>query len=278
MRRKFLATILLSSLVTSTLCAAMPIYSTNNYGKEISYKGEIAPILVHHWQGFYLGGNLGGKWGKLRVPVSTGSVVSPDLVIPEQTIEFNTHDKRLTGGVQLGFNAQHNCLVYGLEADFNAVRLKGKQDVGVVPQEVFVLGDSFSTHTNWESSLRARIGYATNNNWLFYATGGAAFLNIRAHANFIESTGGGIVFPASHGSETRTLVGGTIGVGGEYAFLDCWSVGAEYRYSAYRKKTFDLGTVAAIAVTPTTFIDTPVTAKVRVHTNEILAKINYKFA
>jgi opacity protein-like surface antigen len=48
--------------------------------------------------------------------------------------------------------------------------------------------------------------------------------------NFIPTVSGGVPFPGSTGSETKTLFGFTVGAGAAYALAPNWDIGAEYRY------------------------------------------------
>ena len=136
---------------------------------------------------------------------------------------------------------------------------------------VYTPHDSFKVLNRWTSSVRGRLGYAVKN-WLIYGTGGVAFANIKARANFIQTVIGGTIFPATAGSATHSLTGGTIGLGAEYAYTDNWSVGAEYRYTTYGKRSFEVGQVETLSTVFTT-----VTTKVRLDTNEVYFKFNYNF-
>jgi outer membrane immunogenic protein len=139
----------------------------------------------------------------------------------------------------------------------------------------FVPGDSFATHSHWEMSFRPRAGY-TWNKLLVYATGGLAFAGVYAKSNFIATTTGGVTFPASTGSDTHTLTGGTIGGGVEYAVLKKWRVAGEYRYSGYAHASFNLGTVAVTFNNPG-FTYAPARASVGLRTSEFIIKVNRKF-
>jgi opacity protein-like surface antigen len=77
------------------------------------------------------------------------------------------------------------------------------------------------------------------------------------------------------------LTGATIGAGGAYAFDKNWSIGGEYRYTAYQKADFALGGVAAICgnvnAGPITCFNQTVTGHNSLQTQEILFKLNYQF-
>ena len=75
----------------------------------------------------------------------------------------------------------------------------------------------------------------------------------------------------------------TIGAGGAYAFDKSWSIGGEYRYTAYQKADFGLGGVAGLcgtplgAVVPPVCFNQPVTGHKSLQTQEVLFKLNYQF-
>ena len=119
--------------------------------------------------------------------------------------------------------------------------------------------------------------------WFGYVTGGAAFTRVTMDGNFIATTVGGIPFPASAGSDSKTLAGFTVGAGALYALSQNWEVGAEYRYSQYQGADFGLGPVAAVCgfapggANVPTCVSTDVTGHKDLRTHEFLVKLNYRF-
>jgi outer membrane immunogenic protein len=245
---------------------------------------KAAPVVapVANWTGFYIGGNVGGEWGKFNDPLSVAGVTAFGLVAPPVTIPLTSKNSSFTGGGQIGYRWQTaSNWVVGIEGDLNWVDLKNSQILTLAQfpanNITFVPGDSFSVKTNWQSSIRGSVGYAWDR-FLAYVTGGVAFANTQASSNFIQTTSGGITFPASAGSQTKTLVGGTVGVGLAYALNKNWDIGAEYRYTSYNGSDFGLGTVAAIAAPGGgTFAFVPATSHVDLSTNEIRFRANYRF-
>lgn len=239
----------------------------------------VAP--VYNWTGFYVGGNVGGEWGRFNDPFAVAAVTAFGITAPAGTIPLSSTDSSFTAGGQIGYRWQSATRwVLGVEGDFNWVDLKNTQTL-TAPQIgagniTFVPGDSLSVKTNWQSSIRGSVGYAWDR-VLAYVTGGVAFANVEASSNFISTTSGAIVFPASAGSETKTLVGGTVGVGFAYAVTRNWDIGAEYRYTKYDGADFGLGTVAAIGAAGPTFAFTPATSHVDLSTNEVRFRANYRF-
>jgi outer membrane immunogenic protein len=139
---------------------------------------------------------------------------------------------------------------------------------------LFVAGDRFDLASDWQASARVRVGYAFDRT-LFYVTGGAAFTEVRAFTDWVPFG----IFPETITRTTRTLTGGTVGGGVEYAVTDHFTLGMEGRYTDYGTKRFDAGPLAVIAPpgAAVTFVRSNTYRDVRLETGEILFKANYKF-
>jgi outer membrane immunogenic protein len=237
-------------------------------------------VTVYNWSGCYIGANGGGKWartsGSLDVAGGTGAAgTAAAASVPFDGVTSSTG---IIGG-QVGCNwqAAGSSWVFGIEGDADAQRWSATRTiVRNVPPSI-IAGDSFDIRSDWQASLRGRIGYAWDR-WMLYATGGVAFTNAKVGSNFIPTVAGGVTFPATVVSESKTLVGPTAGLGLEYAFSNNWSLGVEGRYSWYGTQTYNAGLVAALGLAPAgpfTFVQA--TQTYRVETLEVTARLNYKF-
>jgi outer membrane immunogenic protein len=272
MKKLFLAISGLAMATASASAADMAV-------KAPAYKAP--PMEVFSWTGFYIGGDVGGEWGRFRDTLSVPAVTAFGVTAPAVTIPLGSNNSSFTGGGQIGYRWQSpSNWVLGVEGDFNWVELKNTQTLtaALLPPTnlTFVAGDSLSLKTNWESSIRGSVGYAWGH-FLAYVTGGVAFANVQASSNFIATTVGPFVFPASAGSQTKTLTGGTVGVGFAYAVNKNWDIGAEYRYTQYDGKDFAVGSVAALAGPGGALAFVPATAHSDLTTNEVRIRANYKF-
>ena len=108
---------------------------------------------------------------------------------------------------------------------------------------------------------------------MIYATGGAAFTNVTVGTNFIAIG----IFPATLASDSKTLVGATVGGGLEYAFTNNFSAGIEGRYSWYGSQTFNGGLLATV-FTPATgaFTFAAASQTYKLDTFEVMGKLNFK--
>ncbi len=234
------------------------------------YKAPVAPVPVFTWNGFYIGGNIGGKWADTSGSVDEAPSAAAGIPNGSSFPLGSTTASTFMGGGQVGYNWQTGPVVFGLEGDIDAQRWSTTLTVGTdFPPGTFnfISGDVFSVESRWQSSIRGRIGYAWDR-FLLYATGGVAFTDVRADANFAAFRGA----PATGATDSATLVGGTVGGGLEYAIWNNVSIGVEGRYTWYGNHTFNAGSVA---FTPTLFV--PVSQTIQLNTAEVLGKVNFRF-
>jgi len=243
MKRKFLHS-------SAMLIAAISTASAADLRQPVYTKAPPPPPPSCTWCGFYIGVNVGGKWARVEDNLTVGGT--------SLTFDRDTNSSWIAGG-QIGYNwqAPGSPWVFGIEGDIDAQDFNRSRTVGVTVGP-FVAGDVFSVESKWQASLRGRIGYAAWDRTLLYVTGGAAFTNVKATAALV----GVGTFSADD-----TRVGGTVGVGLEYAIWQNVSLGIEGRWSFYGDDTFNTGTLAAAAVAN----------RVNVDTAEVTGRLNFRF-
>jgi outer membrane immunogenic protein len=142
-------------------------------------------------------------------------------------------------------------VVLGLEADLDWANIKGSSLITPTIGGVAV-GGAFNASTliDWESTARARVGYASNN-VLLYATGGLALLEAKTT---ITTPGGAALCGGvlANCTGTSRQAGAALGGGLEYGFTPALSAKIEYLY------------VSAVSLSVS-------------HNNEIRAGLNYRF-
>jgi outer membrane immunogenic protein len=108
------------------------------------------PPVGMTWSGFYIGGNLGAAFNPNDLSIKDLS--------EEQDLSLRfSNDTDLIGGVHAGYNWQTGPWVLGIE--------------GVA---------DFANNINFLASARGRLGWGAGN-WLFYGTGGVAFIDSDNH-------------------------------------------------------------------------------------------------
>ena len=234
-----LGTLSLGAVLTPTFAADLPI------------QGQVVapPIVVpnFNWSGFYLGAQAG--WAQTSTNYDAGAAAAGATTV----VTLPTIDKTGgLGGLYAGYNYQAGQLVFGVEADANAMITGDSRYTAAT-------GDFITAHTNWVGSVRGRLGYAFDRT-LVYATGGLALADPKSTV-----TGTGY----SYGAGDSTRFGWTLGAGAEYALTDHWITGLEYRYTQFQSDTYTYP-VGSRSLGIVGF-------KQDVSVNQVTARISYKF-
>jgi outer membrane immunogenic protein len=207
------------------------------------YRPALAPVYT--WTGCYVGVQGGWAFGHSRHDSTAATAITHEFSI----------DGGLAGGT-LGCNYQIGLFVVGVEGDYSWVGKKGEGNDHLPPFSATAI-----SHTR-ESALwtaRIRLGFAPDDRWLVYVTGGYAGATVEAR---VVDTPLGIDF-----SESKTRSGWTAGLGVEWVFWGNWSAKAEYLYVGLNNASYFDGAPIGIAAR----------SNVLVVDNVIRAGINYRF-
>jgi len=206
-----------------------------------------APMMppAYSWTGFYIGVNGGGAWGESRYDF-TG--------VGTTTGNFNISGG-FVGGT-FGYNWQVTNWVLGIEGDIDAADIKGS---ALCPNPSFTC----AVKDEWLATVRGRLGFLVNPNWLIYGTAGLAVGGFK-HA--YTETRPGVATRATTDSDTRA--GWTAGGGVEYAFTRQWSLGVEYLYMDFGTSSLNEPVTGPVPSSAATFDD---------KSHVVRAKVNYKF-
>jgi outer membrane immunogenic protein len=249
--------------IAAIAAASAVTFTQNASAADLPVKAPLAPIASADWTGFYIGLNTGGS-------VGTGSA-SQDAVFSSTALGTNgllSSSNRYSpyGGVvggQLGYNKQISNWVVGVEADWQWTSQKAGSNACAPPATIAFFGagaDGFGYCLAADQKLtnfgtaRARGGILTNENLLWYLTGGLAWGTVKENLTFAGSanptifTGALQPGPFLGGSVgfSTTKVGWTLGAGVETKLGGGWSAKLEYLF-------VDLGSVTdtmAIAINP----------------------------
>jgi outer membrane immunogenic protein len=245
---------------------------------DMAVKARPMLVPIYNWTGCYIGLSGGAKGigtnDTVNIPAATGLAGAT----PASFLDLGRgeHETWLAGG-QVGCNYQSGNWVFGVEADAHAQRWGRTETLfGAVLPPLFFPGHIFELRSDWQASARGRIGYAMDRT-LFYVTGGAAFTDVRAISTWVPTTIGLVTFPGVIASQSKTLVGGTVGAGVEYAATDNFTVGLEGRYSLYGTERFNSGVVPTANIRNVFLTTSPTYRDVKVETGEILFRANWKF-
>jgi outer membrane immunogenic protein len=204
-------------LAAAAIAVAMPAQAA-----DLPVKAPPAvAVTVYSWTGCYIGGHVGGLWGRTRWDATSPNI--PGVDEPNQTVSFSS----FTGGGHLGCNVQHERIVLGVEGDVSWARVNRIGFVDVVNRD-----ELYRTRIDWYGSARARLGLASDRIHI-YGTGGVAFSQVRhSFENYVDAS---LTVLQARLDATRN-VGVVAGGGVEYAFTSNWVGRAEGLYYAFGRQ------------------------------------------
>jgi outer membrane immunogenic protein len=173
------------------------------------------------WTGCYIGGNIGGIFGRVSTDFNGGDL--------DNTFNNNSNNNSgFAGGGQIGCDYQWagTGWVIGFRNMFDGTSLRRDRDLGFLDPSL--AGFQVHTKTNWFDTLTARVGYSIAPGWLLYGQGGGAWANAQANVTFAGLATQGV-------SNTRS--GWTAGGGIEWMFAPHWSAFLEGNYMDFGHKS-----------------------------------------
>lgn len=242
------------------------------------YKAPAVAPAAWSWAGFYVGGEVGGKWTRdewTATSLRDGAPTNGAVFLPidsSSPTTFATASGRFGGFA--GYNWQlASQFVVGIESDWawanNSASAPGFPGcaLAVCTGGAFAAapspaagGDITSVTERWDASIRGRLGFLVVPNLLLYATGGVAWQDQQLNgscgpvATSLYCNGQSQPVPAAV-SLTNTLIGWTLGAGVEWRVWQNWSVRGEYRYANFgtNSEVFAFGSTAATNGTDNTY-------------------------
>jgi len=211
MKRKLSATLLAITGVAFAFC--LPA-SAADLGVR---PAAVPPPPTYPWNGFYVGGNLGGAFSIERETVGSAFLGNPAT--------FSTNPSGVLGGFQAGYNLQFSPQwLIGIEGEFDFTSAQGTGNVNtqmVGPTPPGQAG-ALTTDHNWYATLDGRLGYVMGP-LLLYGKGGVAWMD--AKYSFVAV--GAVIGPST---VTATRTGWTAGGGIEAFITPRWSAKLEYDF------------------------------------------------
>lgn len=157
------------------------------------------------WTGPYVGGQLGWGWGTFTTRSTP-------------TGKFENNASGVLGGLYTGYNFMLTPnILTGIEGTFDFTNLEDSSTVG---------GVNVKTGSDWNSTIRGRLGYAFDT-FLIYGTGGLALADLDVNANGAK--------------DSTTAFGWTLGAGVETALSKHVTMRLDYAYENFGKESFNLG-------------------------------------
>jgi outer membrane immunogenic protein len=243
-------------------------------------KAPAVAATINTWSGWYAGLNAGGVWGQADPGASVlnglggyffdGNVPAVNAVGQNQS---RLKPSGATVGGQVGYNWQFSNVVAGFETDMQYFRQSARtSSTGIYPFDApatFTFSSSVST--DWLWTFRPRIGVLLLPSFLLYATGGVAVSEMKANFAFDDT------FETNaheSGAFSKTKAGWVVGVGGEYALLNGWSVKAEYLHLDFGRDSI---TSKNLVFGGDLFSETAFTHSVNLRSDIVRVGVNYHF-
>lgn len=224
-------------LIAAALIAAAPIAA--NAADLPTHKSAPEPYVApvaYNWTGFYAGVQIGA--------VATDGTFG-ELYDEDESYNTKVSLTQVTAGGSVGYDYQLNNFVIGAVGDLDA-----RFGTGSVSYYLNVNSD-------WDASLRARVGYLVTDRALAYVTGGVAFANYTNSYSYYDE---GESIPNFFGGNR---VGGTVGAGVEYKLDKNWRLKAEYLYADYGSHSLSY--------------EDEYTYKTKIHSDAVRFGLNYQF-
>jgi outer membrane immunogenic protein len=219
-------------------------------GPEMASKSVALPGTAgSNWSGCYAGGYAGAAWGRDSVDTFDPSAKVASVFGPPPFVQtpfystgaglsaapapysYNLGASGMGGGtLGCNFQAASSRIVWGLEAEAGVLRLTAT--VQNPYTTAFGLNDTTDSTTvgNWYGAVAGRLGYSVAD-MLFYLKGGVGFTHVAAESLDLCITGtGGCGSQALFARGSANPVFFVAGGGAEWAFLQNWSVKAEYLF------------------------------------------------
>ena len=177
-------------------------------------------IVAANWDGFYIGGNLGGG-------VSSGSYTLNNSTFPEN---FNFDPAAFVGGGQMGLQAQWGHWIFGVEGGYTWSGYEQTLSSVIAPANLS------TAQIKYLANISGKLGFAENN-WMIYGKAGWAFGRLH---NFYQNT------VANTTIDTYDWESGyTLGLGIDFQFAPGWVAGLGFDwYSFSPSRTFPGGSIS----------------------------------
>jgi len=241
--------VLVGSLALATLMAAASVSAHEH----------------HRWTGAYVGVNAGGAWNDSKYTLSPDSCFLSGTCTNNvgggattTTLNLITFAKDLDkggfiGGVDVGYNWEHRNFIYGVEADFDYYSLNDTKSVSGAALVSPITGNvtyKVEEKMSWLSTVRGRVGRLVTPCTLLYVTGGLAVADVKSHTDAYFSTAGD-----SYQGKTnsKTTLGWTAGLGGQYSFTHNVLGKIEYLYADFNHLGYNDPSVNTVSGTTASF-------------------------
>jgi len=191
-------------------------------GMAYANSDDLHHSLFNTWTGFYAGVDAKAVFNNAQLKSQQLGFTNPS-----ETCDMSSNFSTFSPGAHVGYLYQSsNAFVYGLEASI-AYNMDQQDSLKCTCPFTAYVSDRFTFRNQMQSALKGRVGQSiswNNNTFLPYLTAGVSMTNL----GLKYSNEGGDYY-----SKENTKASWLIGAGLEWAFMQNWSVRAEYYYVNY---------------------------------------------
>jgi outer membrane immunogenic protein len=232
---------------------------------------------AQEFKGFYVGGNFGGEFQKAKTVTTT--VFSNTGYFAQSSVDSingsgtqHPDPQGFVGGGQVGYNFQHNALVFGGEFDFGGSNLDHAKSITVTYPDFAPTSYTIAQRvkSDWLMTARGKAGVAVGR-LLVYGTAGLAVTNL----NYTEAFSDTFDSASESGQIKKSKTGWTVGGGAELALSRHLSVKGEYLYADFGKSSTTSTNLTTASEGP--FPDSVFTHSIDLKTNVVRGGINIRF-
>jgi outer membrane immunogenic protein len=232
------------------------------------------------WSGFELGGSIGATGGYSHVQSQATNKASGNYFSGTDFAQFQraTDDDilqwRPSGGLDFGYTQQYGHILLGVAASANTLFLDQSSQTSEPFQSSPTIRFSVDQRVkaDWQATLGPKLGWAQDK-WQVFATGGLAVTRATLDATYRDNANFSGFNGTGHSSNTETMLGWALGVGGGYALDSNWALTLKYLYADYGS----LSTSYTITNPGQAGNTTPVTSTGDLKTNTVLLGVTYRF-
>ncbi len=170
------AVVIAGSLASPASAADFPLLSSS-------------PISYYRWEGGYVGAHLGYALGESDFGLTGFPAASFAGAIPPIPTASSAKTNGFVGGFQAGYLHQIDAFVFGVEGDFILTSASGLASSSGGTPIGLGYGLREQQEVPWISTLRGRIGYAPNDRYMIYASGGLALAAVKTTSDLTFSNG-----------------------------------------------------------------------------------------
>jgi len=237
---------------------AAAIVSAPVFAADLPVKAPIQKVAPYDpWTGCYLGGNVGGAWGRKETIFTNDN----GFLVRESLGKTNVDG--WAGGGQVGCDYRVNTTwVFGVRGMWDGADLKG---TNVWPAGISSTPNMNAYKISQFGTVVATFGYLLNPTLELYGLAGIAWVRDRLSGVEVQPLPGTVFWTG-----TQSRAGYDVGVGIAWMFAPPWNFVIEYDHMGFGTKNFNLTGVGPDA-------GQIFAADVKQNVDKVLVGINYRF-